>query len=106
VKDQTIVQYVGFKVNSSLREYFFAVHEKGTEPLQYSLTIADEAFLSHRVRYQDAPNICSLRLHRELEAHADHRFESTYSVTETELAIYHDTRKPKAKGTFQKRQSD
>jgi hypothetical protein len=101
-----IVQYVGFKVNSSLREYTFAVHEQGTEPLEYTLTIANEAFLAHRVRYQDAPDICSLRLHRELEAHPDHRLESTYSVTEAELATYHDSRKPKPKSPFQKRQDD
>src|SRR5579872_767982 len=101
-----IVQYVGFKVTSSLREYFFAVHEKGTEPLQYTLTIANEAFLSHRVRYQDAPDICSLRLHSELEAHPDQRFESTYCVTEAELTVYQDSRKPKANRPFQKRQND
>jgi hypothetical protein len=101
-----IVQYVGFKVNASLREYIFAVHEKGTEPLEYTLTIANEAFLAHRVRYQDGPDICSLRLHRELEAHPDQRLESTYSVTEAELAVYHDSRKPKANRPFQKRQDD
>ena len=106
MKNQTIVQYVGFTVNSSLREYVFAVHEKGTEPLQYTLTIANEAFIAHRVRYQDGPDICSLRLHRELEAHPGQLLASTYSVTEAELAVYHDSRKPKANGAFRKRQEN
>lgn len=63
--DSIIVQYLGFEVKDLVREYAFAVLEAATEPLHYTLTIANEAFVSHRVRYQDAPDICSLKLHME-----------------------------------------
>jgi hypothetical protein len=106
LSSEIIVQYVGFQAKSSLREYTFAVRETATEPLHYTLTIANEAFVSHRVRYQDAPEICSLRLHRELDTHANHPLTSSFCVTDTELATYQDARKPKANRSFLKRRED
>jgi hypothetical protein len=104
--DPILVQYVGFQVNNLVREYTFAVLETATEPLHYTLTIANEAFVSRRVRYQDAPDICSLRLHRELDAHANHPPTTSFCVTDTELAVYQDARKPKVNRTFQQRRDD
>ena len=106
MSDQIIVQYVGFQVNQAVREYTFAVRETSTEPLQYTLTIANEAFVAHRVRYQDAPDICSLRLHRELDTYANHPPTTSFNVTDTELAVYQDARKPKANRSFLKRRED
>ena len=63
-----IVQFVGFQSNNSAREYTFTVREPATEPREYTIAIPNEAFNSHRVRYQDAPDICSHKLHRELAA--------------------------------------
>ncbi len=103
---QIIVEYVGFQVTSSLREYTFAVRETATEPLHYTLTIANEAFVSHRVRYQDAPDVCSLKLHSELDAHANHPPTTSFCITDTELATYQDARKPKPTRPFHKRQDD
>jgi hypothetical protein len=105
--ESIIVQYLGFEVKDLVREYAFAVLESATEPLHYTLTIANEAFVSHRVRYQDAPDICSLRLRRELDTHANHPPTTSFCVTDTELAIYQDARKPKPnRTTFHKRQDD
>ena len=104
--DQISVQYLGFHVKALVREYSFAVLETGTEPLHYTLTIANDAFVSHRVRYQDAPDICSLKLHRELDAHANHPPMTNFCVTEAELATYQDTRKPKPNRSLHKRQDD
>lgn len=98
-----VVQYVGFQVTSLLREYTFSVRETAAEPLHYTLTIANEAFVSRRVRYQDAPQICSLRLRRELDAHANHPLTSSFCVTDTELATYHDAHVPKAKRSLRER---
>jgi hypothetical protein len=103
MNSQIIVQYVGFQVTSALRQYTFAVRETATEPLQYTLTIANEAFVSHRVRYQDAPQICSLRLRRELDAHANHPLANSFCVTDTELATYQDAHVPKANRGLRKR---
>jgi hypothetical protein len=104
--DSIIVQYLGFEVKDMVREYAFAVRETATQPLHYTLTIANEAFVSHRVRYQDAPDICSLKLHRELDAHANHPPTTSFCITDTELAVYHDSRKPKLNRSFHKRQED
>lgn len=104
--DPILVQYIGFQVNHLVREYTFAVLETATEPLHYTLTIANEAFVSRRVRYQDAPDICSLKLHRELDAHANHPPTTSFCVSDTELAIYQDARKPKANRTFHQRRDD
>jgi hypothetical protein len=104
--DPIIVQYIGFQAKALVREYTFAVREMATEPLNYTLSIPNEAFVSHRARYQDAPEICSLRLHRELDAHANHPPTTSFYVTDTELAIYQDARKPKANRSFYKRQDD
>ena len=70
--DNIIVQYVGFEAKPSVREYTFSVRETSNEPRDFTLTITNEAFDSHRARYQDAPDICSLRLHRELATYANH----------------------------------
>jgi hypothetical protein len=104
--DSIFVQYLGFQAHTLVRKYIFAVRETATEPLHYTLTIANEAFVSHRARYQDAPEICSLRLHRELDAYANHPPTTSFCITDTELAIYQDARKPKANRGFHKRRDD
>jgi hypothetical protein len=53
------------------RQYTFSARESGA-PRQFTLTIANEAFVSHRARFQDGPGICVLRLHIELETFANH----------------------------------
>jgi hypothetical protein len=104
--DSVFVQYVGFQVGILVREYTFAVRETASEPLQYTLTIANEAFVSHRARYQDAPEICSLRLHRELDAHANHPPTTNFCISDTELAVYQEARTPKPSRGFYKRRDD
>ena len=104
--DRIIVEYVGFQVKPLVREYAFAIRETATEPLQYTVTIANEAFVSHRARYQDAPEICSLRLHRELETHANHPPTTNFCVTDAELAVYQGALKPKPNRSFHRRQDD
>lgn len=104
--DSIIVRYLGFEVKGLVREYAFAVLEAASEPLHYTLAIANEAFVSHRVRYQDAPDICSLKLHRELDAHANHPPTTSFDISDTELATYHDARKPKPSRSFPKRPAD
>jgi hypothetical protein len=93
--DQIIVQYVGFNVKPLVREYIFAVCEPSNEPLEYAVTIANQAFVSHRAQYPDRPNICSLRLHRELAANANRPPTTESCVTDSELADYQNESKPK-----------
>jgi hypothetical protein len=90
-----IVQYVGFEPKKLAREYTFNVREAG-EVREFKLDIANEAFVSHRARYQDAPAICSVRLQAELAAHSNHPDETQYVITGAELDFFRETRLPKA----------
>jgi hypothetical protein len=89
-----LVQYVGFQAKASEREYTFRVKE-AEEARDFTFTIENDAFVSHRVRYQDAPSICSLRLHTELAAFANHPSETSYRITGAELDSYRETHSPK-----------
>jgi hypothetical protein len=100
---QIIVQYVGFSVKPLTREYIFAVRELSSEPSEYAVTIANEAFVSRRARYQDGPDICSLRLHRELAANANHPPTARFRITDSELVDYHNGHSPKPVKRFQPR---
>jgi hypothetical protein len=102
VREQIIVQYVGFAAKALVREYTFAVREPACEPREYTLAITNEAFVSHRARYQDAPEICSLRLHRELASNADRPLTSDLRITDIELADYQSARKQKPPRSFRK----
>jgi hypothetical protein len=65
------VQYVGFESKALVREYNFLVRQASSGTREFALTIVNEAFSSRRVRYQDGPDICSLKLHRELVTFAN-----------------------------------
>ena len=63
---ELLMQFVGFSSKETVREYVFTVREPATEPREFTLTIANEAFTKHRISFQDAPGVCSLKLRREL----------------------------------------
>jgi hypothetical protein len=94
LSDQIIVQYIGFSTKGLVRAYTFSVRAAAGDPREYTLTIANEAFESRRARYQDAPEICSMRLRRELAENADGA-ATQFSITDAELADYQGARKPK-----------
>jgi hypothetical protein len=85
------VQYVGFKAKAIVREYSFMVRESSIEPHEISFTILNEAFTSRRLSFQNAPDICSLKLHRELADSANNPLKTHYRISETELDAYRDS---------------
>lgn len=89
------VQYVGFEAKAVAREYTLRVRQAAEEWRDFTVTIPHEAFLSRRARYQDAPEICFLKLLRELAAHANHPPSSRLSVTDAELEDYRQAHAPK-----------
>ncbi len=91
-----IIQFVGYEVHPRDREYKFSVRESHTDAREFILKIANEAFDSHRSRFQDAPDICSLRLRRELGAHDNHPPESCFQITDEELEDYRSRHSPKS----------
>jgi hypothetical protein len=94
MSNDIIVQYVGFQVTSLVREYRFTVRDAGEER-EFKLNIANEAFVLHRARYQDAPGICAVRLHAELSAFSNHPSETEFDITGAELDNYRQARLPK-----------
>ena len=100
MSDAIIVEYRGFNARPLVREYIFSVREAAMEPREYTLTIPNEAFVSHYARYQDAPDICSLRLRRELAANANHPLKTHYRITDVELDDYRTSHGPKPARTL------
>ena len=94
MSDGAIVQYRGFEVKLLVREYTFNVRDAGNERV-FTLSIENEAFVSHRAKYQDAPSICSTRLNAELLAHANHPPDSHFTITSAELETFRTARMPK-----------
>jgi hypothetical protein len=90
------VQYVGFEAKVLVREYRFVVRRASNETTEFILTIGNDAFGSRRVRFQDAAEICLLRLHRELAVFGAHPPQTQYRISETELDEYRDSHAPKA----------
>ncbi len=89
------VEYMGFTVNEATREYKLRVKQPGCEYQSLTLAISNKAFLAHRVRYQDAPDICFLKLQRELIACGDAPLAAHYDVTDAELEDYRVAHTPK-----------
>jgi hypothetical protein len=90
------VQYVGFESKTLVREYNFVVRQASSEIREFAITIVNEAFTSHRLSYQDGPDICSLKLHRELATFSNNPPQTHYRISETELAEYRDVHAPKS----------
>jgi hypothetical protein len=93
VSEKIILQYVGFQVKASGREYTFNAREVSSEPRAYTVSIENEAFASRRARYQDAPDICSIKLKREFATYANHPPKTHYKISHVELDEYRETRK-------------
>jgi hypothetical protein len=93
----TRLEYIGFTVNETTREYRLRASQPGGGYQAFTLAISNEAFLSHRVRYQDAPDICFLKLQRELIACGDTLPAQHHDVSDAELDDYRVVHAPKPK---------
>jgi hypothetical protein len=74
------------------------VRQAANETREFALTIVNEAFNSRRVRYQDGPDICSLKLHRELATFSNHPPQAHYRISEFDLDEYRKAHAPKSSG--------
>jgi len=85
------VQFVGFEAGALARVYSFTVREPSTEPRDFTLAISNSAFDDHLISYQDAPDICSRKLRRELAAYDNHPPETRLDLTVADLEDYRST---------------
>jgi len=95
VSHEIIVQFVGFESGARARVYTFTVREPSAEPRDFTLAISNQAFTDHLISYQDAPNVCSLKLHRELAANANHPPKTRLDITYSDLEDYRSTHAPR-----------
>lgn len=89
------IQYVGFEAKLLTREYTFNVRESG-EDREFRLNIANDAFVSHRASYQDAPGICALKLKVELDTFSNRPPKTDYDISVAELDNYKLARLPES----------
>jgi hypothetical protein len=93
------VEYVGFRSGDTTRDYRLVVREPDGQCREFTLAIEQEAFLSHRVRYQDAAEICFLKLCRALQAWASAPESGPppgrQNVTDADLLEYREGHAPK-----------
>ena len=88
------VEYMGFASAGTTREYRLRAQDAG-EFHDFVRAISLEAFTAHRARYQDAPEICFLKLQREL-AECDGQWPDAYlGITDAELEEYRMAHAPK-----------
>lgn len=97
MSEAIVLQYLGFQTVGPIREYAFTLRGASGVSSEYFVTIANDAFVTHRVRYQDAPDICSARLRREFTASVDYPPSTRFSITDAELADYQRAHAPKPK---------
>jgi hypothetical protein len=106
LSQQSFVRYQGFTAKSAGREYTFEVSDSHEEPREFTLTIANDAF-SGRVRFQDAPEICSLKLRRELAAEeadpSNGPVKLRFRISEAEIEEYRMAHSPRLRRGAPKR---
>jgi hypothetical protein len=85
------VQYVGFTAKAMVREYSFMVQESSIDSHEVTFAILNEAFTSRRLSLQNGPDICSLKLHRELADSSNSPLKSHYRISEAELDAYRES---------------
>jgi hypothetical protein len=100
VSDALVLQYLGFQSKGMVREYAFALRGAGGAFAEYFVSIANDAFVARRVRYQDGPDICSRRLRREFASQTDPPASARFSITDAELADYQHAHGTKAKPAY------
>jgi hypothetical protein len=66
-----------------VREYSFVLRESAIDSHEITFTILNEAFTSHRLSLQNGPDICSLKLHRELADSANGPLQTHYRISES-----------------------
>jgi hypothetical protein len=90
------VEYLGFTADERERDYALRVWSASGGSHDFHVAIQNQAFLAHSLRYQDAPEICFLKLQRELVAAGDQLPALRLAVTAAELEDYRTSHAPKA----------
>jgi len=91
------VEYVGFTVNEVSRNYCLRAKLPDGDFQDFTLAILNKAFVDSLVRYQDAPDLCFLKLQRELVAAGGNLPALHHELTNAELEEYRLSHTPRPK---------
>jgi hypothetical protein len=95
-----VMQFMGFHSGVKTRNYRFTVREGAEEPREFTIAITQECFNSRRLRFQDAPDVCSIRLRTELAAHENHPPQSHFVISDAEIEDYRTDHTPTRRSAF------
>jgi len=90
------VEYLGFTAKALAREYRLRIH-RGDEVHDFMVAVPNEAFLKHRLKYQDGPEVCFLKLQRALADGEGTLPDAELAITESDLEAYRVAHTPKKK---------
>jgi hypothetical protein len=96
VRPQLALQYMGFKNDGPCREYRLMVRE-GENVREYTVSIPQTAFSDGRARLQDGPDICYLRMQREMLANGL-TGPTHLTITDEDLQAYRTAHAPVPRG--------
>jgi hypothetical protein len=89
------VEYVGFTTKGAHRAYSLRIRRAAAEPEDFTVLIPTSAFLAKRVRYQDGPEICFLKLQKEMVAANGTQPARELAVSDADLEEYKVAHSPK-----------
>ncbi len=84
------VRYVGFENTGEGRSYRLRAEVAGA-PRQVTVIVPHQAFADHKLRFQDAPEVCVARLQREIDSGADVPDGLELRMTPDELEAYRES---------------
>lgn len=91
------VHYLGFRITPDGREYLMRVADE-LAPRVFVLLVTHEAFATRQMRFQDAPDLCSRKLERELLADPELLAARRLLLTAEDLLDYRHAHAPSAVG--------
>jgi hypothetical protein len=103
---EILMQFMGFESKDAVREYTFQVREPAMEPREFTITITHVAFNERRVRFQDAPDVCALKLRRELTTYGNHPPQSHFDISDAELDDYRNSHASPKRSMFHRRPTE
>jgi hypothetical protein len=87
-----ILRYVGVHCVAGTREYAFTL--KQDEERHFTIVVSDADFITKKLSFQEAPDLCYQKLWAELEAEGDVPVARAIRVTAEDLARYREGHQP------------
>ncbi len=95
------IQYLGFELRASGREYSYRVVNPKEGDREFVLSISNRAFSEHHFPYQDAAGLCYRKLQRALHVESpENPIPRRAALSDQELDEYMVNRRPVRKRTW------